>query len=1856
MALQYQTISERDLGAGIDARSSENSLAPGFSQDILNGDCVERRVRKRNGYQGYAGSLPIRVSEIKYTDDVSSNIKFTLDSSIDLANIPTTPIILYGRTSSQNTGNVGRFANDADTAKYYPSFTANPRITFQAGSHTLSLSQQEHGFFSANLFVGVTESTSPTDFSNELFAVTEVRVDQSSYEVEIDYVNSGSEFEGFVYFADKQAVSGETYVSGNTTIGMGATSVITINAGTHGLDSFNIQVRVFQDDTTENVSIVPDSVTVNPSSGQVVVTVTNPSGGSIDVFSVLTISPIANVVTGSVAPMSSAILTISDFSGVWPFLGVYKELTLGGVLQEVTPDAVIYNAVTGNLSLEFTNGTASSINYKIFWDSGRIITNQLYVTDSETIVSGFEDSSPQLTIWGIGHENIYSTSGNREGWINHIDTYRRPLEERLITGLGGNLFAARTITEIGDQYLLPSLYPNLSNRVDDETVIGPLFYSAGSPPARSRGCIAGTNIGANWARVKSVTWNSAEERADYVLEIEDLEILDSTGTPTSLASVISVAANEEDYLTIRGCGFSVHDGTFRIVAVDTLSATEIEISVDNPDLFLSDYNETDSGALAGVFTDQLVLLSDSIFFPGDIVVSQLFAAESFMSVLTSSVDTIVLSGVVDVITVPLGLRLQGSRVSNIVPMRDSSGTASVENLVAGDSLGYSAIERLLQINSICTAAARSITIEGDASTETATVTFLSGDTSDLSVGDSIPLLYAGSYTGVQVITEILSSTELTFTSDLDDNETATIPTNFIEVDEQLPWQDLSDNSNYFSVNSRWIPIEAPDDAFELTPSTHVKYFEGEYTDQAFLRSVMVNDNMYFVNGQDEVMKFDGTNMYRAGLPRWQLGTFLTLDDSGAVIVTNTPTSAVSAVANNQFTIPTGESTLFLVGQRIRYDDGSETEDYVITGLVDSLVTVDRNITLGSTGDITKISTYRYYYRLNAVDANDNIVASAVVGSENFRVDVAADTAIHHQLTGFPAWDNYDFVRIEAEIYRTVIDTPAPFYKITNIPLSFNQNDGYLHFVDTVQDAELQDQTQLDITSGVVSGEVNLQATWSEPIRAKYLSSVGNRLILANLKDYPELDIQLNDQGNIADNDDLHGFIWSFRRDNSTAGAVASTDMLNTARYEWVDGDASTPATAVLNLTADITLTNAVVSSLRTTNTFTLQVLAAAANPTDTVLVTFSGTAAAIVCTVTPNNGANNGAVPVAMTTAQLREAITTGAVAAYTGAGAGTLTLTDASSLRALQTATGGGATPLADGGEGDAVLGTFSGGAIGAIDINSVTPAGGNEVTFDIGLHTLVEGNWIYVYHSEKGPTHSSMYCGWHQIHEVTATTVTVNYKNSAQAGTVDSLVIATDPYDIPVLLGLDGNRDTRSDRNSSILRAISDAVYRLSQAINASMRVTDITLSGYEDFTPWLIASAGDEFQPGQILVRQPRVDSVIPEVVLPASIPADFDIFVGNLRRVASAQVSATEALYPSRVIQSYPNFPEIFENPLAVSEQESDQIRDINSSDGQEVTGVIPFFSDSIASASSKEAVVLAFKSNSVYLYSTAISNEAQKLETQGLGCTAPFSIAPSKNSIVFANDSGIYRINRDLQMEYVGERMERNWLSQVNRNQLDLVQATNFALGRQYKLSVPIGADATANSEVYTYDHSREGQTWGAWTRYDNHPATGWTNTKLDSYFGSTSGRVFERRRTGLVQDFRDDSSPVNFIHTHRAMDFDDPGARKSIAAVISHFRQIADSVSSTLAVSTELSSTFQSTDAFVLSVEEGVTNLSDIADRSVVAIRASVSSRNFNYIQLQYANAAIDEPMEIAGFSFRVALLSERGTQEARDTANPRGR
>ncbi len=319
--------------------------------------------------------------------------------------------------------------------------------------------------------------------------------------------------------------------------------------------------------------------------------------------------------------------------------------------------------------------------------------------------------------------------------------------------------------------------------------------------------------------------------------------------------------------------------------------------------------------------------------------------------------------------------------------------------------------------------------------------------------------------------------------------------------------------------------------------------------------------------------------------------------------------------------------------------------------------------------------------------------------------------------------------------------------------------------------------------------------------------------------------------------------------------------------------------------------------------------------------------------------------------------------------------------------------------------------------------------------------------------------------------------------------------------------------------------------------------------------------------------------------------------------------------------------------------------MNSADGEQITGVIPFFGDSAFGSAQKDGVLVVFKESSIYLVNLQQKVQGgtavQRLESQGLGCTAPRSIAVTRDGIIFANRSGIYKLTRDLRIEYVGQKVERLWETDVNRSALDEAVGHHYSVGRQYKLSYPIRGESE-NSKVFTYNHTREYQQQGegSWTSYDNHPATWWTNLLTDAYFSTTSGAVMKIRTVGDETDFRDDASAINMEVTFRALDFGDAGIRKVIGSVLAHFRNAADMESTQLLSALNLSPDFEALDNFKVVKESD----------KVVSLQFAVGKRKGLYFQIKMTNSAIDEPVELTSIDVRVAGLRDTGVRSAANT------
>lgn len=1085
--LQYVTIKERDLGAGIDQQSPENKIMEGFCEDIINADPKSTgQIAKRKGYQGYAGCLPVRVQSVKYNNN---EIEFTFDSSIELPTRQSSPIIVYGKSNITDA--------DADfyntEAVYYPGYTADIRDIFLTGTNTFTFLGVNHGIETPYLIVGVAESTSVVNTSNEYFVTDEVTIDKTTYDIDIDYTNNtGTEISTLIYVKEKSASAGTVYLH-NQAVGVGDNDYSVLGS-THQLDNTNIIVEIYEDTGTELIKRIPDEVALDNNTGDITVYFENIAVGFNAVF-ILTAVPASQFITGAVSPGATTVTTIdiSDANATdFLFTACYVEQNIGaGDFIQVIPDSIIIDSVNQEATITFVNNGVVGATYEIYWEYATIATNKLTVTSTYDLMGTFENFAPELTIWGLCHEDIYGTRVAREGWTNHIDSYKVPGDERLISGLGGNLFAARTINEV-PEYLLPLLYPRINGRLAADIITAPAFWDTGEDPGRTRGYITADNGANNFYEITDINYNSGTGYTDYTLFAPNVVI---NGT---LSTIISTVDGLEDELTAEQCGYSFFNGTFKIKNVTNPDANTLVISVINNNVDSNDFDESDVGGDAGIFTDQVTLTTSSEFLPGDSLQSTLFSEADNYNVLDSAGTTLVINNVLDIQAFPGGLRLVGTRTGSIIPLRNEINLNTIENMLRGDMLSYSEFNRQLHIKSVNALGNIDLTLNGDG--ETVTVTMSSGNTESIFAGKKLLILQSDNYSGEIVVDSVISETEFTFLNSAISSESGILLGNTIEVDESLEFNDTSDNSVYLWVDSRWIPIETPKDNYDLTPDTIVSHFDSlEYDNQNILRSTMVADNLYLTNFSDEVLKFDGANIYRAGLFRWQPHFFVNVDTNSPTIVTGeVPVDVFDIDATGyQFVVDEGDENRFSAGDIIYHDDGTSNSGYYTIDNVHSKdaggankghISVKESITGLNSGTITIVSFFKYYFRLNAIDANNNIIASATTGSDDFVVRTSVNCSIDMKLVGMPAWDIYDYDRLEVQIFRTYANESAVYHPVTTLQMSFDNNNGYINYTDTFSDEDLISDDPLRVLSGQFLGN-----TWNQPIRAKYCTTAGNKI-------------------------------------------------------------------------------------------------------------------------------------------------------------------------------------------------------------------------------------------------------------------------------------------------------------------------------------------------------------------------------------------------------------------------------------------------------------------------------------------------------------------------------------------------------------------------------------------------------------------------------------------------------------------------------------------------------------------------------------------------------------------------------------------
>jgi hypothetical protein len=1780
VALQPTSVTRKDLGRGIDSLSPKGSIPEGFSEDLANVDTsVSGQLTTRPGYEGHYGWLPLRVARATMTDASTLKLEFANAVTIDLTTTHVGPLVVAGRTSAAHTGSFGDFDTTSAAAVWYDTFALSATVQFAAGSGTVTQTSSQHGFSDTDFWVGAAEITAPFTTSNVAIMSDDVQVDTADYTATLGYTVA-TDTSGFLFYRDQTATAGTKY---SASIGVGAahgctetaaTDVITcllghgfsvgdivafglgggtalatpLNATTeyyvnsvidannftvsttpdgptlditaagtgtrnvrrigryistseHGLDTFNILHKTYDTTTVSGKAVEVDPYDVRiTDAGDVVFLFSDPAVRYSATYTMYLEAVPASQVKSTTATVTGGgptlnTITISEPGSPYLFFNVYRYNSAAGQWESVIVDSWAYDEPTDTVTIDYylTGSTAELV--EAYWTTGIVVANAITVTHSGSVGT---DTAPELTVWGIDHAGIYSNTTARGGHVTHLDAYKRVGERRLVAGVGGNLFRALSYDEGADDWAMGSVVANLSGRVASDVLLAPLFHSTDPGSVRTRGVVYDSSVVDNQALVTAATYVSAGV-TDYTLTFAGKTGAIATG------GVLSTS----DYLTVSGMANPAHNGTWAITSVQSDSTTQTVIRTAHP-AAKSSIDETSSRGRAGVFTDTFTLDATPNWRVGDRVLgSTISTLDLTCSVLAAASATVYIDGVTESLQLANGEALGVRRTTQAVPVADPNGTAVTTGFVRGDMVavsGAGALDRRPRVLTVQSQADQTATITGNSTSATVTV----GAAHRLNVGD-IAVFYGalgGEYSVVS------TPTDLTFTVAGIDvagiSGTVKLQGCVLQLDEAVTVEDSPVGTTTLTVDGRWIPLEAPYTTYDLPADTYYRYLDAAgVDDQAALRSTIIQDSMYFTNQADEVLKFDGTYLCRAGLPRWQPGLFATNDTAATAKLAIGASVGYTAKSDSGLYFVTATAA-FAPGDWIYESTANATWQVVKVVTVPGdpgaspatpdtyQVTVrpsDDISSAGSTGTLQKVLNYKYYFKLNLIDRNQVIVTSYAAQSEDFVVQYSSTGQLKVRLAAPPAFGPYDYDRMELEVYRTEGDGTLAYLQ-SRQPVDFDRANPYIDVNDATSDTTLtaQGAANRDIVMARLLGN-ELGTGWEPPPRASTITSLDNRLLLGNIKSYPETSLTFKaapgQTGLAAAN--LANLIVTLRKDSSNASTT--TDMVNVARYEF----------------------------------------------------------------------RNSGAVTITPATDLARTATT--------------MTVTKAA--------------------------------------------------------HGLAVGNWVYLFQSTAAVGKLLQAAGWWQIASVTTDTFTLTVNNAWSFGATDCdrYVSASTPTDIPVWLGTDGNYGQRDGNPASSSDVSIQAPARLAQAINATMRATTVDLGA----SAWLTAFAGQDQGTGRVKIVSPSIFDTTPGVAVttPASsvkVYADGVDFAND-----SYSKALVTRVFPSRLVRSYPNYPDLFDNCFAADQIDSDSIIDVNPADGQEITAIIPFFGEG-AGASSQAALAqmaVVVKEQSIWVVNVE-TREKTYIDSRGMGGTAPRAVCVTQRGVVFVNESGVYRLNRDLSVSPIGLNMTGKVKANLNKSQIAEAHAHHWAQGRRVKVSVPVDGE-TYPTEVWVYDYEREGkgQEFGAWTRYTDMPAVGWANLDAEAYWASTEGDVFLVRQRGDASDYRDEADAVaEAVITLRAEDFGVPGTRKVHQSVITEV-ELPDTDLTDLTVQTamNLARTFETEGSPVSLASD------DFQQRT---FRTSLGQRRGNRISVRYRHQTKDEALNLTGVTFVVAPLSAK--------------
>lgn len=935
-------------------------------------------------------------------------------------------------------------------------YSIDPRVEF-SGTETETIAAVNSGLVDDKVSIQFIQADDGATYQEVVYP-DEVTVNTSNYAVSVTLTEGlPSTLKGYLAFKER-GIAGEDYVSGLLSAGV----TKTVTAMTHGLNTTSLQVEYYVTDGAVKRFVYPDTVTITSST--VVAVFSSDPGDTYAIISRASGEFAQNVNSGATTTTG-----FFDIDTQYPITQAWL-INPDGSREKAKIDSVELDQA--NKQMRFTvQNNSTAISLIITWESGTVVTNTLTLgaTATSTFTTNIQVSP---LIWGLNQNLAYdnSNSSNRTGWVNFIDGYRKEAQEYVVCGSDRELFKPSSSTS-----LTPLLNLSLRGRClleGSNQSVGPAFIGLTSPTPAYSNYVVGAGGESGWLRANSGTY-VAGVTPKYSVQIP------ATSYTGSLVG---------QYATVQKASAGLLNGVWKILNA-SFSSGILTLGLETPQIVNEDWDG--ATCLIGIFSASVTLAdAKKTFLTGDEV-------NSLYTVKRVTDAGLILDGFTQYETLIAGtpIYLTNREASTLVPLRTTDGTdaESITNLLVGDSILIGSNIQQYEIVDLVNSASSNLTVVASvASGVSSTITEV------LRQGQKV--LLTGDYSGVATIAS-LTSTTITFEEEVEGD--CFLLGKTVELTRPVATFDTQVGSTGVTLQPRWAPLERPD-AADLPFSSS----------NTFGLSSMSNDSLYVVSPEvtSPPLKWDGVELTRAGVPRWPLTAFITLEANGSV-GPDPITLSVSGWAANYFILTdVHDKNKLPVGTVIKNPVNGAIytiqryEEIVTPSSVRCYV--DIAIT-GSTGaqSLSKVLVVNYYYRIKKTDSNGFETVGAVYGSQELNIRLDALTNIWHKVILPPTLKFTNKERYELEVYRTKGDAVAPYYLTNRIRIS--PTDKYLTFVDKNPDINLE---ELDnISTSLLGSEVGV--SWEDLPQGNSFTTAGNRAIVANIRSRPQLELQFNSVAN-----------------------------------------------------------------------------------------------------------------------------------------------------------------------------------------------------------------------------------------------------------------------------------------------------------------------------------------------------------------------------------------------------------------------------------------------------------------------------------------------------------------------------------------------------------------------------------------------------------------------------------------------------------------------------------------------------------------------------------------------------------------------